>query len=224
MTVRNESPTATPPPQSPPQPVSPPDPDEPTDIAQIQAHQEHLRNFLRAPQPGDDRQQNEHEDPMIKMMNQLMGGMQGNGADSNQLPISPGDLSKATGLPTFVSDMLLGKQGAPPTEAQLKLAKIWKMVHTIFAIVASIYTIFILDRSVSLFGKQPPAPATVRNPFLVFIMGELVIQGSKAVNLGSTGKQGLGLALQILKDFGADGCLVIFTMGVWSWWQGLVTT
>lgn len=86
--------------------------------------------------------------------------------------------------------------------------------------IVGVYTIFVTERSVRLFGKEPPAPATVRNPFLMFITGELVIQGSKAVRSGTAAKRGLELCLQVLRDLAADGCVVIFILGLGSWWQG----
>ena len=180
--------------------------------------------MMRAAPPSDQQQQsNEPEDPMQKMMSQLMGGLNQEGANTDQPMFSPEQLSKATGLPSFVSNMLLGAV-APPTEAELQRTKIWRIVHTLFALIAGIYSVYILERSVSLFGNQPPAPATVRNPFVIFTTGEVLIQGSKAVSSGASAKRGLGLGYQIFKDLASDGCIVIFVLGAWNWWHGTLAT
>ena len=233
--VRDESPSSPPPLTSPSFPPSSTDPPSPPivlpsspgqfrDPSQSQAQQDFFRNMMRAAPPDHQQQSNDNEDPMQKMMSQLMGGLNQDGASPDQPMFSPEQLTKATGLPSFVSNMLLGKGQAPPTNAELQMAKVWRIIHTVFALIAGVYTVYILERSVSLFGIQPPAPATVRNPFLIFTTGEVLIQGSKAVSSGASAKRGLGLGYQIFKDLASDGCIVIFVLGAWNWWHGTLAT
>ena len=155
------------------------------------------------------------------IMNQVMGGVRGNADAGGGLPLSSDGILKATGLPPFLIDMFLGKQKTPPTAAERKTARLWKVIHTIFALAASIYTVFTLSRSVGSFGARPPAPPTVQNPFTVFIMGESIIQSTMIVNRGANAQRGIGLVIQILRELATDGCVLVFILGLWSWWRGL---
>lgn len=188
----------------------------------MQAQEESLRTLLRVPPPDPQQQQQQPEDPMMKLLNQMMTGSgDGSTTEPNGVPFSPEDLSKATGLPPFLWDNLLGKKDkGPQTEAELQTSKMWRIIRTLFTLIISVYAVFIIQRSVRLFGKEPPAPATIRNPFLIFTTGELVIQGSKRAFSGPASKRGLALAFQVLKDLVADGLVVIFIIGAWSWWRG----
>ena len=206
--------------------TGPPEVTNGSDPAQIQAQQEYLRTLFKQPlaadeQSGQPGQQGAAEDPMMKMLQQMMGGAGDDANDEGGLPFSSEELSKVTGVPSFLTDMLMGKQKAPPTIVEMKSARIWKIIHTTFALIASIYTVYVLRRSVGFFGAKPPAPPTVQNPFLLFIMGESIIQGTKLTTAGAAAKRGLSLGLQILRDLAADGCLVVFVMGIWQWWNEL---
>jgi len=245
--VRNESPTPLSSPIPPSQPTSPPSqptgpPSQPTgptplqptspppnltnaaSPAQTQAQEEYLRKLLRTPAPqqgqGQQGQQAEVEDPMLSMMNQMFGNLGGDSRGEGGLPFSSDDLAKATGLPAFITDMFMGKQRSPPTPAEEKADRMWNIIHTLFALLAGAYVVFVVGRSIDTFGVNSPAPATFQNPFLVFIMGELLIQGFKTVGAGQGAKKGPWLWLQVLKDLARDGCIVVFVMGAVGWWKG----
>lgn len=60
--------------------------------------------------PGED-------DAMMKMMQAMLGGMNGgpNASNPGEMPFSPDDFSKMTGIPPFLTNMVMGgKQEAPP--------------------------------------------------------------------------------------------------------------
>ena len=195
------------------------------DPALLQAQQEYIRGLLRAqdPQPGQPGQERLAEDPMAKMLNSLLGG-----ADSadpvtpGSLPFSPEDISKATGLPPFLTNMFLGQENATPTPAQEHTARMWTLIHVLFSLLAGIYVVHTLTSSTSLFGADPPPPATIRNPFLVFIMGELLVQSTQMFLVDRAGPKGMWAWWQILKDIARDGSIVVFMMGATSWLKGWV--
>ena len=190
------------------------------DPAQAQAQEEFLRSMLRAqePQPGQDPQA---EDPMMKMLNQMLGGADGSDpTNPGGLPFSPDDISKATGLPPFLTNMFMGGQKAPPTPAQEQSARIWTIVHVIFSLLAGIYVVHTITSSTLLFGASPPAPATIQNPFLIFVMGELLVHGARTLLGGQGMPEGIGAWWLILKGISRDGSIVVFMMGAAAWWNG----
>jgi GET complex subunit GET2 len=186
--------------------------------------------MLRAqdPQQGqgpDQQQQQMPEDPMIKLLSSLTGGA-GNMDPNNPtgLPFSPEDIQNATGLPSWATSLLMGGKGkVPPTEGARKTAATWNIIHVVFSILAGIYLLFVLGDATTRFGQDPPPPATVRNPFMIFVLGELLIHGSRILmkDPAST-KRGNGW-YQVLKDVGRDGSIVIFMLGAANWWNGTAT-
>ena len=195
------------------------------DPALLQAQQEYIRGLLRAqdPQPGQPGQERLAEDPMAKMLNSLLGGADGaDPATPGGLPFSPEEISKATGLPPFLTNMFFGQENATPTPAQEQTARMWTLVHVLFSLLAGIYVVHTLTSSTSLFGVDPPPPATIRNPFLVFIMGELLVQSTQMFLVDRAGPKGMWAWWQILKDVARDGSIVVFMMGATSWLKGWV--
>lgn len=199
-----------------------------TDPSQIRAQEEFLRSMLRAQEPqqqgqaGDQQQQQMPEDPMMKLLSSLTGGE--NNMDPNNpggLPFSPEDIQAATGVPSWATSLLMGRKGkAPPTAAERKTALIWNVIHIVFSILAGFYLLFMLGDATAKFGQDPPPPATAKNPFLIFVLGELLIHGSRILmkDPAST-KRGNGW-LQILKDVARDGSIVLFMLGAANWWNG----
>ncbi|KAK4941238.1 hypothetical protein LTR10_018774 [Elasticomyces elasticus] len=232
--LRNDSPVATPPRSSTPSQVSSPSPG--SDYAagptpeQQKAQEEYLRALLRQPEPQEGQNQPQQaEDPMLKMLQSMMGAMDGtsdpNAAGGAGFPgglpgFSPDDISKATGLPSFLTNMVMGGQKAPPSQAEVQATRLWKILHVIFALVAGLYLVFTITRATATFGESPPRPATFQNPFVVFLTGELLVQGTRVATSGYSGKSGLGLWIQILREFVGDGAIAIFMLGIASWWKG----
>lgn len=157
---------------------------------------------------------------MMKMMQAMMANLGGDGSDPNSsggpglgAGLSAGDLSKATGLPSFVTDRLFGGQKAPPSKAELQATRLWKVVQVVFAVLAGLYLVWSIHKSTHAFGENPPAPATFQNPFLMFATGELLLQTTKVASKGHSGRSGTGLWIQIIRDVLGDGAILVFLMG-----------
>ncbi|KAJ5899683.1 hypothetical protein N7495_004427 [Penicillium taxi] len=208
---------------------SPFQPQQPADFpADFQAQQDAIRALLRQGMPGPDQdeQSPEMEDPTLKLLNSLLGAMPG---DPNAPPpppgaagdmpapaLNPAAIASALGVPPFLANMLGG--GAQPTEAEQRSLRIWKGLHIIFALGVAFYLVFIIGASVALFGNPPPKPSTVQNPFMIFVTGELLLTGGRVL-LGAK-QSGLGIAVKVFKDIVQDGSLVIFVLGLGSWYNG----
>jgi GET complex subunit GET2 len=155
---------------------------------------------------------------MMKMLNSLLSGVDGSDpANSGGLPFSPDDISKATGLPPFLTNIFMGQGKAPPTAADEQTARIWTLVHVVLSLLAGIYVVYVLSSSTKLFGSSPPAPATLKNPFLIFITGELLVHTTQMFLVDRAGPKGMWAWWQILKDIARDGSIVVFMMGAASW-------
>ncbi|EXJ65712.1 uncharacterized protein A1O5_11240 [Cladophialophora psammophila CBS 110553] len=225
--MRNESPVPTPPPRSPEQ-IAPPAAGSgasPTP-EQLRAQEEYLKAMLRQPLSQEGQSQAQQEDIMLKFLQTMVGGMDGS-TDSN-IPggmgagpgLSPDDISKATGLPPFLTDMIMGGQKAPPRPAEIQATRFWKVVHVVFAMMAGLYLVFIIHKSSQTYGENLPAPATFQNPFIVFMTGELLVQGARAASQGQSGKSGIRLWIQMGKEFIGDGAIMVFMLGLASWMKG----
>lgn len=162
---------------------------------------------------------------MIKMLNSIMGGAGAEGSDAGMpqgLPFSPDDVSKATGLPRFLTDMIFGQEKAPPTAAQERSARIWTAISVLFSGIVGMYAVYMISLTTSVFGPNPPAPPVVQNPFLIFMTGEVLIRGTRMLLDDQPSRGGAGAWLQILKGIARDGCIVVFMMGAASWWHDSV--
>lgn len=246
------SPTPTPPtertspqPEQQPQP-QPQQPSAPSPNAQadIQAQEEYLRALLRSQQPEPNQPPAGAEDPTAKLLSALLGGEvppgvtggaggaggapgpgQGPGASQNPL----GDLTAATGLPPFVTDMLTGQSSAPKTASELRNEQILKFLHALFSVLVGVYLLALIRSSALLYGEgstPPPPPSTAQNPFTVFVMGELLLLGGARV-LGTGKSNGGGGKLaramggfQLVRGIVRDGGIAVFVIGAGTWWLG----
>lgn len=191
--------------------------------------EDYLRALLRGPPPGVEGQNQtadgpNQEDPMMQMLQQMMSGIGGEGDPNNPggLPFNPDDLAQHTGLPSWVMNMFLGGQKAPPSPAEERSQRMWRIIHIVVALVSGLYMLFTINKSTLTFGAQPPAPATFQNPFVVFMMAELLLQSTRIITAGPTGKRGPGLWYQMLKELAGDGAVMVFMLGVASWWNGSI--
>lgn len=194
----------------------------------LQAQQEAFRAMLRrgAPEAGQGQQPDNMEDPAMKLLSSLMGGMPGDpnapapgtpGAMPGQAPgFSPADLAGALGLPPFLANML-GGASQPPTEGEQQATRVWRTLHVFFALAVAVYLLFVVGASVAMFGSPPPKPATAQNPFLIFVTGELLLTGGRVLLGGKQG--GLGMAVQLGRDIVRDGSLVLFALGLGAWYH-----
>lgn len=196
------------------------------DPTQAQAQEEYLRALLRAQEPQQGQEPQPAEDPLMQMLQSIMGTSPDGADPANPggLPFSPDDISKATGLPPFLTDMFMGglMGKAAPTPAQEHSAKTWTIIHILFSLLAGIYVVYSITSSIQQFGTKPPAPAVMQNPFLVFILGELLMHGSQIVIVDQGVPKGMWAWWQIFKDIARDGSIVVFMMGVSAWWNGSV--
>lgn len=155
---------------------------------------------------------------MMKIWNSLLGGADGSDpADRGGLPFSPDDISKATGLPPSLTNMFLGQRNAPPTAAEEQTARIWALVHIVLSLLAGFYVVYVLSSSTKMYGSSPPAPPTLKNPFLVFIAGELFLHTTQMLLVDGAGPKGMWAWWKILKDIARDGSIMVFMMGAASW-------
>ena len=192
-----------------------------------------LRSLLQQA-AADQKNPDDAEDPMIKLMESFMGPMSRMGGDPNDpdantpLQLDPNAIANATGLPPFLVNQFIGGGKAPPqTPEQAKQALRWRIVHIVFSFFLGFYVLLSITKAVDLFGSsaevglpdQPlPAPATVRNPWWIFLAGEVMLQMARRMG-GETVAGGYGSIkdiLQVSKDIVRDGSIVVFVMGVAS--------
>lgn len=137
------------------------------------------------------------------------------------LPFSPDDIQNMTGMPSWATSLLMGGKGkVPPTAEEKKTATIWNMVHILFSILAGLYLLFVLGDVTMKFGKDPPPPATVKNPFFIFLLGEALIHSSRILMKDPSSTNRGNEWFQILKDVSRDGSIVLFMLGAANWWNG----
>ncbi|RDW60470.1 uncharacterized protein DSM5745_10928 [Aspergillus mulundensis] len=225
------SPEPRPTPQQPqqiPRQAPPPPSVEDSNPDELRQQQDALRALLRQPMPSQ--QDTGEEDPTMKLLNSLMGGMgglpgavpgagPGAGADaSGDSPagLPPGFFS-SLGLPPWMADAL-GTASKPQSEEQKKALLTWKILHITFSVVLAIYLCFLTSSSVAMYGRQPPPPATAQNPFLYFTTGELLLDSARIMTKNS-GPPGPFLYIQLLRDYIRDGSIVLFLFGMGSWWN-----
>lgn len=241
LEVRDASPAAAPTPNSAaqsPTPVRNPDGSanlpslmsgQTTDADQQRLQEEYMRILLGGAQQNQSGQGQQpgmpdENDPMIKMMQTMLGGMSGdpNAPGTGDMPFSADDISKMTGMPSFLTNMFMGgNKQTPPTPEQINKERRWKVVRIVVSILMGIYTVVTLDNSIDTFGTNPPAPATVQNPFVVFLMGELLLQGGKSALFGRPTNQGtIKSWIASVREVAADGAILLFMLGVYSWWVG----
>ena len=195
------------------------------------------------PQPQQD------DDPMMKMLSQLMGGMQSTEGDAGRLP---------PGLAAMLGDGGANQgQGAaqahsrqPKASNAVKNDALWKVVHALIAFALAVYvTVTTLNRSglsaletARAEGIIAASPAV--NVFWAFATVEMVLQstryflemgqtktpaggmvGTLATILPPPWKGYLLLALRyrgIWSTIVDDGCVIIFVVGIMSWFHGAV--
>lgn len=156
-----------------------------------------------------------------------MGGDPNDPDADTPFKLDPNAIASATGLPPFLVNQFLGGRAAPQTPAQAKQAVRWKIVHLIFSFFMGFYVLLSITKAVELFGsgaevglpdQSLPAPATARNPWWIFLAGEVMLQGARRMGgeTGAGGSGGFKDILQVLKDISRDGSIVIFVMGVAS--------
>lgn len=165
----------------------------------------------------------------MKLLSSLLGGMPqgeqnagappaaGNGRGEESLGLSPADIAASLGVPPFISNMLRSK---PQTEVEKKQLRTWKVLHVAFSIAVAVYLLFVIGNSITMYGSQPPPPATAQNPFVIFMTGELVLSGARLLLGGREGGMAdLGVWVQMVREIIQDGSVVLFLLGMGTWWH-----
>lgn len=139
---------------------------------------------------------------------------------TNQGDLKMNDLASTLGIPPLLSNMIFGGGAASQQEPiDKKKEGILKIMHILFATIIGVYLVMLVGSSVATYGLNPPPPATAQNPFVVFMTMELVLMGARTLLLKS--QQGtLATGLRIFRTLVRDGSIVIFILGVASWWNG----
>ncbi|KAF2724029.1 hypothetical protein K431DRAFT_282295 [Polychaeton citri CBS 116435] len=206
---------------------------------------------LQAQQSQQTQQEggNPQEDPMVKMMQQLMGGMpggqgQGQGGEQN---IADDPMFKM--MQTMMggpSAQGTAKGATAPTDGR---AYVWRVVHAIFAFSLAAFVALTstfngtqLSRTQDVYDSSHGSTAIGRNFFLIFATAELVLQttryflekgqlqGSgwiaKIANSGFVPEpyagyvRTLGRYTTIYTTIVSDAMVVVFILGALAWWRG----
>lgn len=186
------------------------------------------------------------EDPMAKMMQQLMG-MQG-GQDPNDPNAMGGDLPQmAQMLSTMMGGGGMG--GSGQQQPSTGSAYLWRIVHAISALIIAIYIAFTTTFSGSKLARtgdmfvQDANYGLGAKPFYIFATAELVLQTSRYfVEKGQLQGGGILATIansgfvpepyaQLIRTVGrystiyttivSDAMVVVFVLGTVAWWKGL---
>ena len=191
---------------------------------------------INDPQPGE-------EDPMMRLLQQMMGGVPGAGGTGGE---------GENGLPPGLAAMLgAGGMAGTPGMGGLPAKKdsyryLWKIVHVVFALVLGIYvtaTSHAFNGDVSRGGITGEGHEGGRNVFWAFATAELVLQSSRffwerGQNNQLEGWLGIvgntlpepykgylllaGRYSGIWSTVVEDGMVIIFIVGLVAWWKGAV--
>ena len=171
------------------------------------------------------------EDPMMALLQQMMGG------------VSPGGQGglDASGLPAGFAS-LLGNQGPPkPTTPPPLTSYIWRIVHAIFALSLGVYILATEPFSGSRLGRTPVVSLGDKQPNMCWIFAtvELGLQSARFMLDRGREEPGMlgtisaflppvwkarvrlvGTYSGIWTTLVADAMVVIWVLGVGAWWKG----
>ncbi|KAF2214628.1 hypothetical protein CERZMDRAFT_105202 [Cercospora zeae-maydis SCOH1-5] len=202
---------------------------DPLAAAMLQMQQQQQQGQGRA--PGG-------EDPMLKMMQQMMGGLGGD----------PNDPNAQQDLPPMLKAMMSGgqQQEAAPTPGS---AYLWRIVHAVFAFGLAFYICLTstfngtkLARSSSVYTEEEGYGLGPRL-FVIFTSAELVLQSTRYfVERGQLQGGGMfasivnsgvipepyanyirvaGRYITIARTIFTDVMVIVFVLGCMAWWKGL---
>ena len=207
--------------------------------AMLQMQQQQQRQPQQS--PGGD---NPQEDPMVRLMQQVMGSMGGQRQDPN----NPN--AEQTQLPDLLQQMMKGSQPQEQKAPSTSTAYMWRIVHAIAAFILASYIALTstfngtkLARTQSVYSQEAGYGLGPRL-FVIFTSAELVLQSSRYFlekgQLQGTGilatvaNSGMipepyanyirliGRYIGIATTIFSDMMVVIFVFGCMAWWNGMV--
>ena len=202
-----------------------------------------IRALLRSQQPGGESEQQGEEDPMIKILQQLMGGTPGPDGQ-----VGEGDGGVPPGLAAMLgAGGMAGIPGlGPQAQKEDTYGYLWKILHAIFALVLGVYITAMshaFTGDVTRGGISGAGHEGGVNVFWVFATAELALQSSRFFMEKERSKPlggWIGIVGNILPEpwkgyltLGArysgiwstvveDGMVIIFIVGLVAWWKGAV--
>ena len=203
-----------------------------------------IRALLRggATQPGvGGQQQQGEEDPMMKMLQQLMGGVVGAEGQGEE-----GEGGLPPGLAAMMGAGAMGVpgMGGTQTKQEATYGYLWKIMHAVFALVLGTYvtaTSHAFNGDISRGGIAGAGHEGGVNVFWLFATAELVLQSSRFFLEKGTSSQlggGIGIIANMLPEpwrsyvrlaarysgiwstVVEDGMVVVFVLGCVAWWKG----
>ena len=176
------------------------------------------------------------QDPMIQMLQQMMGGMSPPGS-----AVPGGEGGDGSGSPPGLASMF-GEGGAmespqPPSTA----AYIWKILHAIFSLFLGIYSLYKHPFNGARADRSPLGSPTDPRPglFWVFATAELGLQGARYLLQGAENEGGFvgtisgflpqpwkgrvklaGRYSSIWTTMVGDAMVIIWILGLGAWWRG----
>lgn len=233
-----------------------PDPDE-VDISQ---HHYTPASQPRLPSPfafeenqagpfGPGQASDPSQDPMMAMLQQMMGAGAGGMPGMPGMPGGPGQPGAPPGLANMLSAMQGG--GVPEPSPDQSSAWVWRLVHSVFSLGLAIYIVLQTPFTGSKFSRDnvpddddwatPSAPAdNFAHFFYLFATFEVVLQSSRYfVEKGQLQGGGVlstvagvlpepyagyvrtvGRYSVIYSTVVSDAMVVVFILGATSWWKG----
>jgi hypothetical protein len=178
-----------------------------------------------------------NEDPMMKLMQQMMGGAAGG---DGQLPPGLAEMfGGAGGIP--------GMPGQAQQQAPSSSAYMWRIVHAIFSLTLALYVVLTTTftgtkaaRTASAYTALEGGESFGQRLFYLFATVEVVLQSSRYfIEKGQLAPSGImGTLAQFLPmpyagwikvagRYGviyttvvADAMVVVFVLGAMAWWKG----
>lgn len=212
--------------------------DNPLAAAMLQMQQEQARNQRQQRAEGSA-----EEDPMARMMEQMMGLMGGDPSNPN---------AKPPDLPPALKALMGGVGGAAGAQQQEPPATsstyLWRTVHAIFALLLAGYIAVTSTFTGSKLAREPHFYASgegyglERRLFLIFCTAELVLQSTryfaekgqlrgngmlaKVANSGFVPEPWAGYVrivgryVGIAQTIMTDAMVIVFVFGAMAWWRG----
>ena len=184
--------------------------------------------------PGDEAIGGSNEDPMMRMLQQMMGIPGGPGGESGE----------GGGLPPGLAEMLGGGAGGPQIQPESGYRYLWKIIHGIFSVSLGLYILNTYHFNGSRISRVPYASAADQqtNIFWIFSTVELLLQSSRFfMERGTVGQPGIlgtvanflpmpwkGYVSLVARYSGIyttiveDAMVIVFVLGCVAWWQGAV--